>query len=227
MDEELNEVKLTKLFSNVYDSKVYPEFSTEEINSFNHFVKEKDVKSIVTLFETKANISNDVFKDFIYSKMDSFWEFVVDNSCESLDSEINRSIFLDSLDNYEKLANQFFDFDCQVKNGGLRQWDKNNYSNDIGDLQEFLKNSDYKFKKDFLSLLDGFLDVKDSIDKLDPNDEWYIEDKNIRIDTLKNFDERYFNIRKSWKEYFENYLIDNIPLKYVNKIYELDKNISY
>lgn len=179
------------------------------------------------MFREKENICNEVFKDIIHSKTDSFWQFIMDNSYKLWDSEMSRADFLNTLSDYEKLAVQFGNFNYQVENGGLIQWLENRYSDDFEDLYEFLRESDYIDKQEFLNILDYFLYVKAEIDNLDTYDDWYDKDYYSRIKTLEDFDSKYYEIQDSWKEYFEDYLIQNIPNEYVDKIYELDKNISY
>lgn len=227
LDEELDENKLIKLFSNIYDNRICPEFSDDEIQNFNNYVKKKDINSIATMFEVKKNLSDEVFKNIIYSKTDSFWEFVMDDCYDLWDSKMNRNNFLDNLSDYEKLSVQFGNFNDQVQNGGLIQWDQNGYSDDIDDLISFLKTSDYSDKDKFIYILNYFSYIKKEVNKLDKYNDWYNEDYNTRMETLDHCDKEYCKIQGSWKEYFENYLIDNIPLKYVDKIYELDKNINY
>ena len=36
------------------------------------------------------------------------------------------------------------------------------------------------------------------------------------------YDKEYYNFQNSWKEFFQNYLIENIPEKYMNLISNID-----
>lgn len=227
MDEELDENKLIKLFSNIYDCKVSPEFSDEEIKNFNNYVKNMDINSIVSMFREKKDLSNEVFKDIIYSKADSLWQLIVDNSYSLYTPDMLREDFLNNLSDYEKLAVQFGDFDYQVENGGIVQWYEDDYGDDVWNLMKFLNHSDYSHKDSFMEILEQLAHVKGAIDELNIYNEWFSKDYDTRIKALDGYDKVYSNIKDSWKKYFEDYLIQNIPNEYIDKIYELDKNKSY
>ena len=62
--------------------------------------------------------------------------------------------------------------------------------------------------------------------ELDPNNDWYNEDCQTRLETLKYYDKDYYSIQDDWNNYFENYLITNIPDEYVQMIYQLERNIN-
>ena len=53
MEESLDIVKLTKLFNNMYSSKVDVEFSDDEVKDFNEYIRNNNVDSIVQFFEFK------------------------------------------------------------------------------------------------------------------------------------------------------------------------------
>lgn len=226
MEESLDIVKLTKLFNHMYNSKVDVEFSEDEVNNFNEYIRNNNIDSIVQLFESKENMSIDVLKDIIYSKTDSLWQFIMDKSYEKWDDGIGRASFLEKLTNYEKIAIMFGNFNYQVENGGLFQWDDNSYSEDLGSLYEFLDNCDYGRKAKFMQVLDDFSYVKDAIDDLDRCNDWYEEDCQTRLKTLSYYDKDYYAIQDDWKNYFENYLFDNIPNEYIDAILNYKKGMN-
>lgn len=73
MDEYLDVTKLTKLYSKIHNLKVDVEFSDDEVQEFNTHIHNKDVSSIVKLFESKENISWEVLKDIINEKTEGLW----------------------------------------------------------------------------------------------------------------------------------------------------------
>lgn len=227
MEESLDIVKLTKLFNSMYKCKVDVGFSNDEVNIFNEYIRNNNIDSIVHLFESKENMGIDVLKEIIYSKTDSFWQFIMDESYKKWDDGLSRDEFLSKLTDYEKLAIMFGNFNYQVENGGLLQWDDNGYSEDLGSLYDHLDNCHYNQKAKFMQILDDFSYVKDAIEELDHNDDWYHEDCQTRLKTLEYYDRDYYDIQDSWKNYFENYLLDNIPDEYIDTIlnYKNDINI--
>ncbi len=227
MEESLDVVKLTKLFSYGYDSKIDVEFTDDEVNDFNTYIKNNDISSIAHFFEVKSSMCYEVFKDVVHSKVDSFWQYIMDSAYDKWNHDnMNREDFLEQLTDYEKIAVIFGNFNYQVENGGLSQWYFNNYSDDLNSLREFLKNSDFKKRNEFLSILDNFSNIKDDIEKLDRLDDWYREDYKTRISALCNYDLLYSRIEKEWKEYFENYLISNMPDEYKQRIIDYEKDIK-
>lgn len=227
MEESLDVVKLTKLFSYGYDSKIDVEFTAADVNDFNEYVRNNDISSIVRFFEVKSSMCYEVFKDIVHSKVDSFWQYIIDCVCDKFDyNDTNREDFLKQLTDYEKCAVIFGTFDSYVENGGLLQWHLNNYSKDINSLVEFLKNSDFKKRDEFLSILDNFSKTKNFIENLDCFNDWYKDDYKTRIRTLYDYDLIYDRIEKEWVEYFENYLIRNMPDEYKQKIIDYGKDIK-
>lgn len=227
MEESLDVVKLTKLFSYGYDSKIDVEFTADDVNDFNEYVRNNDISSIVHFFEVKSSMCYEVFKDIVHSKVDSFWQYIMDSAYDKWDHDnMKREDFLEQLTDYEKTAVIFGNFNYQVENGGLSQWYFNNYSDDLNSLIEFLKNSDFKKRNEFLSILDNFSDIKDAIEKLDILDDWYQADYKTRISVLYNYNSLYDRIEKEWKEYFEDYLIRNMPDEYKQKIIDYGKDIK-
>lgn len=227
MDEDLDVSKLTKLYSKIHNPKVDVEFSNDEVQEFNNYVHNKDISSIVKLFESKENIGWEVLKDIVNEKTEGLWQFVMDHAYDKWkSSEMSREDFLNQLTDYERLAVMFGNFNYQVENGGLYQWHDNDYSEDLGSLYDFLDNCDYDKKDKFMQVLDDFSYVKTAIEELDPNNDWYNDDCQTRLETLKYYDKDYYSIQDDWKDYFENYLITNIPDEYVQMIYQLERNIN-
>ena len=88
----------------------------------------------------------------------------------------------------------------------------------MGYLVDFINESTYSKKEEFLEIFGNFAIIKDSIDALDKRDSWYIQDKKTRLDTLKDCDKQYYQIRDSWISYLEDYLIANIPADYLDLV---------
>lgn len=149
MDESLDITKVTKLFSHIYNAKINVEFGDDEIDAFNSYIKDGDVSSIIHLFESKEVMCDEVLKDMIYSKVDSLWQFVIDESYKKYEHlYLNRDELLNQLSDYERIAMLFKDFDYQVENGGLCQW-YHNYVDDLDSLYDFLDDCDYEKKQIF------------------------------------------------------------------------------
>lgn len=227
MEENLDVDKLTKLFLCFYNSKIDVEFSDDELNDFNSYIKDKNVNAIIQLFESKNAISYEVLDDMIHSKVESLWQFIIDKSYEKWDSkDMNRKEFLNHITYYERLAVMFGNFNYEVEEGGLYQWHKNGYSEDLDSLYEFLKNSDYDKKDDFLLLLDNFEDIKSAVDKLNCFNDWYDKDCQTRWNSLDSNNKNYYTIKETWNNYFENYLLHNITDEYVDMIINLNESID-
>lgn len=223
MEESLDITKLTKLFSYLYNTKTEVEFADDEVEEFNSYIKNNDVTSIVHLFESKEVVCDEVFKDMLYSKVDDLWQFIMDESYKNWEHNgMSRTEFLNKLTDYEKLAVMFGNFNYQVENGGLSQWDENDYSEDLDSLTEFLKTTYFSKREEFLSILESFSDIKNAIEELDPYDDWYNEDCETRLKALDNYDSAYYRIKDDWKDFFENYLVDNITDEYKDKIIKCD-----
>lgn len=203
------------------DSDYELEFTNEDIMLVNEFIADNDSLSMIDYLKDKKKIINDVVKKDVLKDIDSLWSFIMDQSYDIWkNNSMSRDEFLSELSDYEKLAVKFGNFNYQVENGGLMQWDCNGYSEDLEDLQEFLTKSDYSRKDRFLGILDAFSNVKDAINKLDKYDDWYDEDMNTRWNSLETFDKDYYSFKDNWIEYFEDYLFKNIPDEYLEKIKE-------
>ena len=203
------------------DSDYDLEFTNEDIMLVNEFIADNDSLSMIDYLKDKKKIINDVVKNNVLKDIDSLWSFIMDQSYDIWkNNSMSRDEFLSKLSDYEKLAVKFGNFNYQVENGGLMQWDCNGYSEDLDDLQEFLTKSDYSKKDRFLGILDAFSNVKDAINKLDKYDDWYDEDMNTRWNSLETFDKDYYSFKDNWIEYFEDYLFKNMPDEYLEKIKE-------
>lgn len=203
------------------DSDYELEFTNEDIMLVNEFIADNDSLSMIDYLKDKKKIINDVVKKDVLKDIDSLWSFIMDQSYDIWkNNSMSRDEFLSELSDYEKLAVKFGNFNYQVENGGLMQWDCNGYSEDLEDLQEFLTKSDYSRKDRFLGILDAFSNVKDAINKLDKYDDWYDEDMNTRWNSLETFDKDYYSFKDNWIEYFEDYLFKNMPDEYLEKIKE-------
>lgn len=146
----------------------------------------------------------------------------MDNAYDTWNSNISRDQFLNNLTYYEKVAVIFGNLNYQVENGGFSQWYENDYYDDYEFLYTFINKSNYKNKYEFLNLLDNVNYVITAIKNLDSSNDWYDEDKQTRLKTLDMYDKEYYNLENSWKEFFQNYLIENIPEKYMNLISNID-----
>lgn len=203
------------------DSDYDLEFTDEDIMLVNEFIADNDSLSMIDYLKDKKKIINDVVKNNVLKDIESLWSFIMDQSYDIWkNNSMSRDEFLSKLSDYEKLAVKFGNFNYQVENGGLMQWDCNGYSEDLEDLQEFLTKSDYSRKDRFLGILDAFSNVKDAINKLDKYDDWYDEDMNTRWNSLETFDKDYYSFKDNWIEYFEDYLFKNMPDEYLEKIKE-------
>ena len=203
------------------DSDYELEFTNEDIMLVNEFIADNDSLSMIDYLKDKKKIINDVVKKDVLKDIDGLWSFIMDQSYDIWkNNSMSRDEFLSKLSDYEKLAVKFGNFNYQVENGGLMQWDCNGYSEDLEDLQEFLTKSDYSKKDRFLGILDAFSNVKDAINKLDKYDDWYDEDMNTRWNSLETFDKDYYSFKDNWIEYFEDYLFKNMPDEYLEKIKE-------
>lgn len=224
MDEKLNIEKITKLFSKLYNPKIDVEFTDDEIDKINSAIHNNDASSVVHVFESKAYMQQDVLKEMINSKVEDLWQFIMTLSYEKWEQGMSRSQYLEQLTEYEKIAIQFGNFNFQVENGGLLQWHDNNYSEDYQELYDFLTKSDFKYKDKFISILENFDYIRNAIEKLDINSDWYDQDCETRWNQLDFYDKQYYSISESWKDYFENYLMEKIPDEYISIISQLDIN---
>ena len=227
MNEDLDITKLAKLYTHLYNPKIDVEFTDVEVQKFNECVRKKDIASIENLFEIKSTLNKEVLKDIINGKTDDLWQFIMDHAYDKWkDNNMSREEFLNQLTDYEKIAVKFGNFNYQVENGGLFQWDDNGYSDDLDSLYDFINDSSYSKKDKFLEILDNFSNVKSAIEELDDYSDWYEEDRATRLNSLNYCDKDYYNIKDSWIAYFNDYLINNIPDDYVKEILSISEDIK-
>lgn len=161
-------------------------------------------------------------------KIEDLWLFIMDNAYDIWKNNnlMSREEFLNILTPYEQLAVKFGNFNYQVENGGLMQWDMNDYSEDLDYLLDFITNCDYHNKGKFLEILETSANVKEAINNLNKYDDWYDEDLNTRWKSLDVFDKEYYFFKDDWKNYFEEYLFCNMPNEYVEKIKEYNQKVD-
>lgn len=228
MDESLDITKLSKLFSSINYCKIDAEFTEDEVETFNAYIKNNDYSNIIEFFARKINMSIDVLDDMIISIYNNILDFITSEVYTNYGCVVSRTEFLNQLTYYERIAVMFDNFDKQVMAGGLYQWHKNGYSEDYETMYEFIKNSNFVEKTKFLNILDNFSNVMKAIDKLNQDDVWYNEDYKTRINALNIYDNDYYSIEDDLIGSLNNYLMSNIPDKYVKKIIDLnnDKKIQ-
>ena len=223
-NENLDISGLTMLYNKIYKPKLDVEFTDNEVNEFNKLIHEKDISAIMDFFKTKEMISKENAKRTLNENTYDIWRFVMDCAYDKWeDSNISREEFLDQLTEYEKDAVIFGNFNYQVENGGLTQWYCNDFGDDSKNLYDFLSKSDFIYKENFIEILEAFDYVIDEINKLDKYSDWYEQDFQTRLDYLNMYDDKYNKISNAWRNYFEDYLIDNMPDEYIDKI----KNFNF
>ena len=222
---KLNNDNLAKLMSDVMPNDEICNFSDDEVNMVNGFISDELYDSVYDFIESKNKELNKIIKDDILNKIDSLLEFGMDSAYERWSGKnLNRASFLSLLTNYERIAVRLGNFNYQVENGGLQQWDSNGYSDDIGFMKDFVLSTNFKKKEELLDILENFESIKTAIDKLDIYDDWYSEDYDTRLKTMDFYNKEYYKIKDEWMDYVEQYLIENVPKDYLKKIKEY--NIS-
>lgn len=156
----------------------------------------------------------------IYSRTDSILQVVVDHV-----NNIQKTKDIYSLSDYEKNAVLFADFDYKLKHDRLREWIEEigdcYPAFDVSSLYDFICDSTYQKKDEFLNIIDGIHNVKYAVHNLNYS-SWYDEDKEVRLKSLKKYEQQYLDIEKDWNQYLENYLLDNIPNEYLSIITQKD-----
>ncbi|MBE6152765.1 MAG: hypothetical protein E7166_00865 [Firmicutes bacterium] len=157
--------------------------------------------------------------------IEDLWQFVLEHSYQKWENSFGYSDFLKELSEYEKTAVQFGKFNYQIENNGLYGWHINGYSCDYDDLLNFIEKSDFVKKEQFENILGTFNYVIEEIEKLNPNNDFYESDCNTRYQYLDGIQHEYLSLQNEWFEYFQEYLLSNIPDEYVKKInnYNLSK----
>lgn len=212
--ENFDEEKLRMLCSYVLETPIEIKLNPNDVKKFNTYVQNNDLKEINNYFLYVNNILKILKYVVVYNRVSNLWDFVFKRSYEAFDNNISREEFLSKLTDYEKIAVQFQDFERQILDGGLIQWHKNGYSNDFDNMYKFLENCDFKKKQVFMDILITIHQVIENIESLDSNDNFYNSDYKTRLSALNDCGYNYLKIRKSWRNYFEKYLIDNMPIEY-------------
>ena len=217
-----NDLKV--ICKDIFDTKYNIEFTNDDIKLANDIINDNDYKSFIDFINDKKPFIMDVDKKSFLGKIDNLLEFIVENAYELYTDD--RIDFLSKISPYEKIAVQFSNLDSQILNNGLYGWDNNGYSDDLDDLEEFLKGSDFTHKNLFFNMFESFTTVKNAISKLDQYDDWYEEDLNTRWESLKYHDNMYNKIREEWMTYLQDNLLSNMPNDYVKKIKEYNQKID-
>ena len=210
------------------DITAYPyglNFTNDELLAINKLIENEDSVGIYKFLENKKIITDKAVKDNILGSIDNLLTFIVKNAYK-LDSINNtRDEFLNKLSDYEKLAVQLYDFDKEIINGGFYKWYKNDYYKDFDNLYKFVKSCTFEFKDSLINMCSTFSNVISSFEKLDLNDEWYLDDFKSRLKSLENADMDYRKIRDKFMDYLETYFYENMPNSYLEKIKEYNFNI--
>lgn len=210
------------------DITAYPyglNFTNDELLAINKLIENEDSVGIYKFLENKKIITDKAVKDNILGSIDNLLTFIVKNAYK-LDSINNtRDEFLNKLSDYEKLAVQLYDFDKEIINGGFYKWYKNDYYKDFDNLYKFVKSCTFEFKDSLINMCNTFSNVISSFEKLDLNDEWYLDDFKSRLKSLENADMDYRKIRDKFMDYLETYFYENMPNSYLEKIKEYNFNI--
>jgi len=220
----MNDVK--KLAQFLVKNKYTLEFCDSDIKIINEHMKNSEFDSIINLLKIKEKTAIDVEKDMLLGNVNSLWEFIIDSIHKEYDGKMSRDQFLHLLTPYETTALQFNDFDYNVTCGGLEQWENNAYGGEAEELYDFVADSDYKEKEILLNILDNFIYIRDCVNELNPSDDFYEADVETRFKCLKDYNSDYHKIQDSWKEYFEEYLINNITEDYKQKLYDYNQVIN-
>lgn len=209
------------------DITAYPyglNFTSDELLAINKLIENEDSVGIYNFLENKKIITDKAVKDNILGSIDNLLNFIVKNAYKLDSINMTRDEFLNKLSDYEKLAVQLSDFDKQIISGGFYTWYKNNYYKDFDALYKLVKSCTFEFKDTLINMFDTFSDVKSSLEKLDLNSEWYLEDRKTRLKSLEYADMDYRKIRDKFMNYLETYLYENIPKEYLEKVKEYNFN---
>lgn len=217
----MDSIKLNALCKDLFYNNTDINFTDSDIELVNQYVNNNDYNSFINYINSKIIVHSNLERETILSNIDNLWEYIVDDAYENYkNSDFDRQTFLSKLSPYERIAVQVANFDHQVCNGGLAQWDQNCYSDDLNDLKEFVSKCNFSKREVLLNIFESFSYVINSISKLNRYDDWYDADFETRINSLETHDKEYYRIKDSWKDYFEEYLLENIPDEYLKKIKE-------
>ena len=232
--KEISTSEILKLINRLYtdidiknvENNIINDF---DLDSFNRYIKNNESNHFLDLLNDIYDRLFCVDKEYIREKWDNFLTYIVNNIQEEKDQEnLSRTSLLESVTSYEKIALIVSSFNYNMEYSGLQRWYDNGYIDELEDFKEFLNKSNFKDKNILLNMLDCVELVDNAILDLDSSNFWYDEDVKTRYDYLNGFEREYDRIKDDWKNYFEDYLIDNLPYKYIKKINEIKEmdNIS-
>lgn len=205
------------------DITAYPyglNFTSDELITINKLIESGDSDKIYKFLENKKAITDKAVKDNVLGNIDNLLDFIVRNASKMDNASMTRNEFLSKLPDYEKLAVQLYDFDKEIINGGFYKWYKNDYYKDFDNLYKFVKSCTFEFKDSLINMFNTFSNAISSFEKLDLNDEWYLEDFKSRLKSLENADMDYRKIRDKFMDYLETYLYDNMSNEYLERVKE-------
>lgn len=205
------------------DITAYPyglNFTSDELITINKLIESGDSDKIYKFLENKIAITDKAVKDNVLGNIDNLLDFIVRNASKMDNASMTRNEFLSKLPDYEKLAVQLYDFDKEIINGGFYKWYKNDYYKDFDNLYKFVKSCTFEFKDSLINMFNTFSNAISSFEKLDLNDEWYLEDFKSRLKSLENADMDYRKIRDKFMDYLETYLYDNMSNEYLESVKE-------
>lgn len=205
------------------DITAYPyglNFTSYELITINKLIENGDSDEISKFLENKIAITDKAVKDNVLGNIDNLLDFIVRNASKMDNASMTRNEFLSKLPDYEKLAVQLYDFDKEIINGGFYKWYKNDYYKDFDNLYKFVKSCTFEFKDSLINMFNTFSNAISSFEKLDLNDEWYLEDFKSRLKSLENADMDYRKIRDKFMNYLETYLYDNMSNEYLERVKE-------
>lgn len=205
------------------DITAYPyglNFTSDELITINKLIESGDSDEIYKFLENKIAITDKAVKDNVLGNIDNLLDFIVRNASRMDNASMTRNEFLSKLPDYEKLAVQLYDFDKEIINGGFYKWYKNDYYKDFDNLYKFVKSCTFEFKDSLINMFNTFSNAISSFEKLDLNDEWYLEDFKSRLKSLENADMDYRKIRDKFMDYLETYLYDNMSNEYLERVKE-------
>lgn len=205
------------------DITAYPyglNFTSDELITINKLIENGDSDEIYKFLENKIAITDKAVKDNVLGNIDNLLDFIVRNARKMDNASMTRNEFLSKLPDYEKLAVQLYDFDKEIINGGFYKWYKNDYYKDFDNLYKFVKSCTFEFKDSLINMFNTFSNAISSFEKLDLNDEWYLEDFKSRLKSLENADMDYRKIRDKFMNYLETYLYDNMSNEYLESVKE-------
>lgn len=226
INKKLNILELERILNDISSSKLNIEILDDELDEVNRMIEDNDIVSFEKFVNAKCKLAKEIMDDMILEKTNNdLWQFIMDRAYEKWDKELSREEFLNLLTPYEKISVQLGNFNYQIGNGGMSQWDLNCYSSDIDDIESFVENCDFENKHIILTMITNFRGIKESIDNLDRYDDWYDEDYNTRAKHLDDYDKDYYAINKAWMEYINLYLLNKMPEEYLEMVinYEVSK----